>query len=131
MGSPSTVAMMRSTTSARPVTAAESATTIATAAETSGRPCLMAGDRLSRRSAALQGRTIQRLTDGAYLGDDPVVIGRGRPDGQGRAAGQPQPAVPTAHRLEQGLHRHRGIVVELEHDGVAAPACRRDAQILE
>ena len=91
------------------VPAAESATTIATAASNSGRPCLMAGVRVSRRSAALQGRTMQRLADGAHLGDHPVVIRRRRPYRQRGAAGQAQASLRYRARSPAGSPPATGV----------------------
>src|SRR5262245_28733789 len=123
MGSPSTVAMIRFTTSARPDPAG-SAETIATTATTERQPPqLMAGHRLSRRSEALQERT--------QLCDRAVVVGGRRTHGERRSARETQPALAGSHLLQHRLYGHRRAVVELEHDGVASPACRDHAQVLE
>src|SRR5262245_20981612 len=61
----------------------------------------------SGRVDALQESLAGRLD----LRDHAVVIGRGRPDRQRRAAREPQPARAPFYVLEQPLHRGRGGVV--------------------
>src|SRR5262245_14903253 len=119
MGSPSTVAMMRSTTSARPDPTARTATT----ASALPQPRLMAAHRVSRRSEALQERS--------QLGDHAVVVRRGRTERERRAARQPQRALGTSHLLQQRLHAHWCGVVELDHDRVPAAAGRDHAEVLQ
>ena len=141
MGSPSTVAMIRFTTSARPDPAARTVQTIATTASTL--PAAAHGEGIGYHGTERRARSLHVPTTAAqpaWRDSARARAARRSSPSWSVAAGRTASADPLVSRsrpllaadlLQQRLDRHRRGVVELEHDGVAAAARGDHPQVLQ